>query len=140
MGLDFSHGDAHWAYSGFMRFRTKLAAEAGIALQCMESFAWNLSELKPYKAITIYGDSDKKEYIGIQPVIAWSSINDAIKPLLNHSDCDGELTVKECKKVLPRLRELISKWDDDDLDKVRAIKLADGLKDAIDAKEIFKFI
>ena len=29
MGIDFSHGDAHWAYSGFMRFRGRLAVELG---------------------------------------------------------------------------------------------------------------
>ena len=24
MGVDFSHGDAHWSYSGFMRFRNRV--------------------------------------------------------------------------------------------------------------------
>lgn len=30
MGIDFSHCDAHWAYSGFHRFRTRLATQVGL--------------------------------------------------------------------------------------------------------------
>jgi len=30
MGLDFSHGEAHWAYSGFMRFRKMVCEAAGL--------------------------------------------------------------------------------------------------------------
>jgi len=29
MGIDFSHCNAGWAYSGFMRFRNRLAADLG---------------------------------------------------------------------------------------------------------------
>src|SRR3546814_10466403 len=38
MGLDFSHTDAHWAYSGFTRFRRALAKHEGIDLDAMEGF------------------------------------------------------------------------------------------------------
>ena len=30
MGLDFSHGDAHFGYGGFMGFRMKLSDVAGL--------------------------------------------------------------------------------------------------------------
>lgn len=146
MGLDFSHCDAHWAYSGFMRFRTKLAAEVGIALHCMESFAWDHAQNKPCSDVEIYNyDSQKLNgrpvgLIGIQPVIEWSTVNDDIVPLLNHSDCDGVLTVEECKRVAPRLRELVANWEDDDFDKINALLLAEGMEEAILGGDELRFI
>lgn len=112
MGLDFSHGDAHWGYSGFNIFREKLAHEIGMDLRTMEGFNGN---------------------------IPFSKYNDDILPLLDHSDCDGELTVDECIKIVPRLREIIGKWSDDDRDKTRAMALADGMEEAINENEIFEF-
>lgn len=126
MGLGFSHCDAQWAYSGFMRFRTKLAAEAGIALLCMQGFAGS-------NPIRINGDHHS------QPVISWDKVNDDIKPLLDHSDCDGELTVEECKKVAPRLRELVANWSDNDRDKVNALELVEGMETATRENEPLEF-
>ena len=139
MGINFSHGDAYWSYSGFHRFRTKLAAEAGIALNCMESFAWEHNTNKPYKIVAIWNES-KTDFIGYQQVIKWNTIKDNIKPLMNHSDCDGKLTIPECKKVVPRLRQLVENWDDLDGEKTRALKLADGMEQAIKEKKQFKFL
>ena len=139
MGIDFSHGEAHWSYSGFNRFRVKLAAEAGIALNCMESFAWNYNTNSPYASINLWNES-KSDYIGRQPVIKWKTIKDPIKYLLNHSDCDGKLTVTECKKIVPRLRQLVENWDDLDGEKTRALKLTAGMETAIKEKKSFKFI
>lgn len=101
MGLDFSHTDARWAYSGFANFRRRLAKEIGMDLDAMEGFG---------------GD------------IKFELFKDDIIPLLDHSDCDGELTVEECKKVAPRLRELVSGWEDDDYDKQKALSLAEGME------------
>lgn len=145
MGLDFSHCDARWAYSGFMRFRLKLASEIEIALHCMESFAWNHSEDKPYENVLIsgYREEDKitdfRPTVGIQPVIKWSTVNDDIVPLLNHSDCDGILTPEECQKVAPRLRVLIKDWDDDDRDKIHGLLLAEGMEKAAELNENLEF-
>ena len=114
MGLGFSHGDAHWAYSGFDRFRVKLAREIGINLDLMDGFC---------------------EKGGI----SWSKVKDDIVPLLNHSDCDGELTVEECKKIWPRLKELIKDWEEGNRDKRGAYRLIEGMKEAIKMNEPLEF-
>lgn len=110
MGIDFSHCDARWAYSGFMRARCKLAKEIGIK------------------------DAYKTHYTE-----GGSFPEDDIEPLLNHSDCDGELSVEECKRVAPRLRELISKWPDDDFDKQQFLELAEGMEHAVSENEPLEF-
>ena len=115
MGIDFSHCDAHWAYSGFNRFRLCLANEIGVDLDKMEGF------------------SDKNK------PISWDKVKDDIKPLLSHSDCDGILTSAQCKKVAPRLRQLVKAWDDDDYDKINALRLAEGMDSASKANEDFEF-
>ena len=91
MGIDFSHTDARWSYSGFSRARTKLAASAGITLNEMEGFGGN----KP-----------------------WSTIEDDIKDFLDHSDCDGELTPAQCRVIAPRIVTLVNNWPEDDYDKI----------------------
>lgn len=120
MGLDFSHTDAHWAYSGFGRFREALADHEGIALPEMVGFGGHLS---------------------------WGTVTTPLKPLLDHSDCDGELTPEECSLVAPRLREVIEAlWPNPDLDDVRAchdlqagLALAEGMEAAAAANEPLEF-
>lgn len=144
MGLDFSHCSAHWAYSGFMRFRTRLAAEAVIALHCMEGFARGPLG-KQYEHLIIAGDNEStqmpgySDFISHQPIISWDKVSDDIAPLLNHSDCDGQLTPAECKQVAPRLMELIANWPDDDRDKINALDLAQGMENAAASHENFEF-
>ena len=116
-----------------MRFRTKLAAEAGIALQCMRGYAITALGKDRIDELEICAPAPKGIYtpgpfIGFQPVIEWESLSDDIVPLLNHSDCDGELTPDECRTVAPRLRELVAGWPDDDRDKRQALDLADGME------------
>ncbi|MFE3202161.1 hypothetical protein [Embleya sp. NPDC059237] len=77
MGLDFSHTDAHWSYSGFMRFREAIAAHEGIDLWQMQGFNSG------------------------PDAISWSTVTSPLKALLNHSDCDGHLTPEECAVVAP---------------------------------------
>lgn len=143
MGLDFSHCDAHWSYSGFNRFRVRLAAEAGIALNCTEGFAYSYIRQTTYEEVNIYGgdvlDRNFMDLIGIQPVIKWDKVKDDIVPLLNHSDCDGILTSEECRKVAPRLRELVKDWPDNDYDKQKALELADGMELAASRNENLEF-
>ncbi len=101
MGLDFNGSDARWAYSGFNRFRERLAAIIGIKLREMEGFG---------------GTGD------------WNKVKDPIVPFLFHSDCEGELSPEECKTTAPRLKELVSLWSDDDYDKQQALLLVKGMK------------
>lgn len=105
MGLDFDGSDAHWSYSGFHYFRKCLAADIGIKLEEMQGFGGSKS---------------------------WDEVNDPIKILLYHSDCDGELAAEECEQIYPRLLEIVEKWEDDDEDmsdnKEQGILLAKGMK------------
>ena len=105
MGLNFSHTDMHWSCSCFHEFRRKLAAEIGIDLDDMDGFEGTLS---------------------------WDDLKDDIVPLLDHSDCEGVLTPEECRRVAPRLRQLVSSWpmDDGSLDKYRALELATAMERA----------
>lgn len=113
MGLDFSHTDVRWGYTGFNFFRKKLANAIGMDLDRMQGFG---------------GD------------IPFSTFNDDIVPLLDHSDCEGELTIEECKRVAPRLRELVSSWSDEDIDKQKALELAEGMDHAVECNEPLEFI
>lgn len=112
MGLDFSPGEAHWSYSGFNEFRRKLAAEINIDLGEMEGFGGPIS---------------------------WDGVRDPIKPLLNHSDCDGELSVSECIVVYPRLLELVKNWDDENYHKEQAKILADDMKHCVKNEKPLRF-
>ena len=79
---------------------------------------------------------DEHEHIAI----SWDNVKDPITPLLNHSDCDGELTPEECRTVAPRLRELVANWKEDDYDKAKAIELAEGMELAAKNNELLEFI
>jgi hypothetical protein len=105
MGIDFSRGTASWSYSGFNHFRRRLAEGIGIFLDEMDGFG---------------GD------------IKWDTINDAIVPFLNHSDCDGSLTALQCCAIAPRLLDMVKDWPDDDYDKINALELVEGMKEAIE--------
>lgn len=100
MGLDFSHTDAHWAYGGFHRFRERLAEHEGFDLGAMVGFG---------------GDR------------CWDDVTTDLKPLLNHSDCDGVLTPAECEQVAPRLAGIISTWPADDYDRQHGEALVEGM-------------
>jgi len=116
MGLSFSHGTAQWAYSGFNRFRERLARQMGFDLNEMQGFT------EPPEA----GKT-------------WDHIKDPIKYLLYHSDCDGTLTARQCALIAPRLIELTKYWDDNDIDKIRARQLAAGMKKAASKKQKLEF-
>jgi len=113
MGLDFNYSNAGWSYSGFNNFRRKLAKEIGVDLDKM---------------------------IGFGGKIEWDTVKDPIKYLLNHSDCDGHLTPLRCKRVAPRLIELVSKWDNIDYDKKTALELAEGMLECAMVNKNLEFI
>ncbi len=113
MGIDFSHGNAHWSYSGFHHARTRLAAVIGVNLNAMQGFQRSL----------IAGDTGQRP-------ISWATVTDEIAPLLYHSDCDGELSPDECRALAPRLKQLVEHWPDDDYDKQKFLELAKGMEEA----------
>lgn len=112
VGIDFSHGNASWSYSGFNSFRNKLVKELDIGIT-FNNMCDNMN-MSPVKGQGIY-------------------------PLLNHSDCDGELTPDEMSVILPQLREIVSKWPDDDFDKQQGKALIKGMEDAMSEKTNLHF-
>jgi hypothetical protein len=112
MGLDFAGSEAHWSYSGFNRFRRKLAQMINMNLDAMEGYGGNTS---------------------------WDTITDDIKDFLNHSDCEGHLTPKQCRVIAPRLKELVKDWPDEDYDKITALILANDMLELVKKKRYLRF-
>lgn len=116
MGLDTSHNAWHGPYSSFNRFRTMIAEKIGIKLEDMEGFGGNKS---------------------------FSEVNHPIVPLLDHSDCDGELSVEECKSIVEGIDLILSDFNvktDEDVYFVRYMKqFSDGCKLAISRNENIQF-
>ena len=116
MGLDFTHCDACWSYGTFHVFRCFLAEAIGINLDETNGFDGNGS---------------------------WDGITDPILGLLNHSDCDGELSPEQCRVIAPRLRELVEilsvdpEFREDHRD--QALELADGMDSAAATNEPLTF-
>jgi hypothetical protein len=173
MGVDFNVGGksvgAHWSYSGFNEFRHKLAAAIGIDLDQMEGFGGKYEPIPmPSLADVLEGKAEMpseedirqmaleraEKYVASQGKTSWDTINDPLKPLLHHSDCDGDLTPEECAQVAPRLKEIVTGWDDkwkltinpefrekmphypetmemDNYDKTNALKLVEGMQEAV---------
>lgn len=143
MGLDFNKSEAHWAYSGFNRFRVKLAEEIGVCLNFMEGF-WeegtsSMSTVELTKRLVGTKVMDEHFFWLPKKPMKWDKISDPIVDLLYHSDCDGELTAEQCGKIAPRLRELIANWSDDDYDKQQALLLAEGMEQCHKDNEPLKF-
>lgn len=96
MGLDFRFENRtdinngpdmpHWTYSGFMRFREKLAEQIGINLKDMKGFGGEKS---------------------------WDEVESLLDLLLNHSDCEGSIHYEFCEEIYPALLDAIKDWDND---------------------------
>ncbi len=113
MGLGFSHSTAHWSYIGFMHFRERLALHIGINLHEMAGFS----------------DDGK----------SWSKIKSPLKYLLNHSDCDGQISAKRCGKIWPELKNILLQWDPAHYDVEMGLLLCDGMEQAAKELKPFKF-
>lgn len=115
MGLDTTHNCFHGPYSTFMRFRRSLADQIGI----------NLDDYVEY-------DREK----GTKSLV---DLDHPLQPLFNHSDCEGELSVKESKQIVEGLNSVIDQFDKSkpqDFDFLnRVIQFRDGCLEAIQKKE-----
>lgn len=69
-----------WSYPGFRQFRQRLAQHIGIDLKQMRGFG---------------GEGD------------WTTVSSPIRHLLDHSDCDGELTPQQASELAPTLRQAL---------------------------------
>lgn len=115
MGLDV--GSVSFSYSNFSKFRELLAQEIGYNLNDFEGFGGD----KPFK-----------------------EMNDDIKWLLDHSDCDGYITPIRCGKIAPRLREITKIWEkcgdrDKECFRKRALYLADDMENCCKYNERLLF-
>ena len=143
MGLHISHGAWVGSYGAFMFWRKKIAQVAGLPpLELMEGF---------YKPI----DRNRRIYDFDTPTLWTSSTPDhllleldrklpikweSLKPsplllLLNHSDCDREISWKKCNKIADCLEPLIGSLPQEEgeygyswnwIEKTR--KMVDGLR------------
>lgn len=112
MGLTIRPGGAHWSYYGLDSLRKRLAEAEGFDLREMHGF-------EPFGA--------PDTWVGK----SWDDVYTPLKPLLNHSDCDGYLRAYECEEVIPRLREIVATWPEDDDDRRAAGLLIDGMEHCV---------
>lgn len=111
------------AYSTFMAVRRKLAEEEGLDLDRMAGF---------------FDQEAVARSLGLTPAqvggaIPWDTTTTTLRPLLNHSDCDGILRYDECEQMIPRLREIAETWPDDDyvpwgMERRRLVALIEGME------------
>lgn len=87
---------AHWSYSGFHRFRQRLAAQLGIDLA------------------RFWSDQSYRQ----------KSVGCELYALLNHSDCDGALSKFDCDIMSRALALAVWNWPLEDYDRINALKLA----------------
>jgi hypothetical protein len=69
-----------WSYMGFGQFRRRLAQHIGIDLDQMRGFG---------------GEGD------------WDTVPSPLRHLLDHSDCNGELTPDQAAELAPALRQAL---------------------------------
>ena len=86
MGLDTTHNAWHGPYSSFMRFREQLAQQIG----------FNIREMEGFSAKDGTPGNNKWENLPA----------DDLHILLNHSDCDGEISPSDCAKIAVRLEQV----------------------------------
>lgn len=94
MGLDTTHGAWHGPYSYFNQFRTQVAELAGFP---------PLDEMQGFGGLT-----------GPPGTLQWGHTpgDHRLIPLLNHSDCDGEISPKDCLMVAQGLDAVLPKTQD----------------------------
>jgi hypothetical protein len=126
-----------WAYSGFSRFRERLWAEIR-----RESWPSNLSMMQgfqPHTATEIFrlrtGMEPALSHLNTASEEAWwnnhavyfgdlpEASAEPLLELINHSDCDGDLSPEQCGRLAPRLSEIVSRWPEDDYDRASALNL-----------------
>ena len=93
MGLDTSHDAWHGSYSTFGEWRRIIASAAGFP---------------PLNGMVGFGGAGN-----------WNKVpgDKRLVPLLNHSDCDGEISPSDCAGIAASLQELIDRipdYKDDD--------------------------
>ncbi len=135
MGLNITYAGAEryqqaiWAYSGFMAFRERLARASGlIAADESLNRYYDSVESHAYKA----GD---RQALHAYP----SQFNEPLVLLIDHADCEGDLSPDQCQRLAPRLRDLMKDWPDDDYDRVMGERLAAACEHCAANKLVLEF-
>jgi hypothetical protein len=109
-----------------------LAKSIGIELGKMVGF-YDLSE-EDRRKVPFFELRDAMEKMKkTRGTISWDSVDDPIKILLHHSDCDGEISPKDSEKIVNRLEILVPQVfpDPDDYNRIQGEGLIQGLKESI---------
>ena len=117
MGLNCTHGCYDGPYSYFNTFRKWVAKQIFIDMDQMEGFAKDI------------------------PGASWDCVIHPIKPLLDHSDCDGELTPDDCRSVIEGAQMILNRINPDSWGNFEiALKtFSNGCKKAIKNNETVYF-
>ena len=117
MGLNTTHGCYDGPYSSFNDLRRWIALQIFIDLDKMEGF-----------------DEDNKGS-------SWNAILHPITPLLDHSDCDGELTPDECRSIIEGAQMILHKIDPADWKEMEVLlkTFSNGCNKAIEKGETVYF-
>lgn len=149
MGLDITHETWHGSYSSFHRWRQEIAKVAGLPpLEMMEGFYEDNGSESPFCLLDYrFPNGDKLEMSHIrkwrqQLPIKWQCLRpNALYILLQHSDCDGYINWRDCKKIALELTKLLDKLSDEEVGghignyKTKTTIFIDGLLRAYDKKE-----
>ena len=119
MALKLSHDAGEFAYSSFMRFRTKLARCYGIPLPLMENYygggknnfgyPFSMIRLACEGPAREFGALDQLEELESHFPLKWSSFKpNPIHDFLNHSDYNGIISYESCGLIAAELRILIA--------------------------------
>lgn len=139
MSLDVSHDAWSGGYSAFGRFREWLAHQVGIPLLAMDGFGGSFTMTQ--------GIGFNVTRSATCRAIPWDILKpDPLHVLLNHSDCDGEISVHDLPGLEERLREVgAAAWRDGIADVEHrehvqeCLRFAEGCRRAIEAGEPLDF-
>jgi hypothetical protein len=128
MGLDFRWRDKDapplgpferpsWSYSGFMTFRERLARDAELIGR---------------------DDSLDDFYCGAE--MYPSQFTEPLVLLIDHADCEGDLSPDQCKRLAPRLKALIAEWNEpDDYDRMMGERLVAAMDECARDGRVLEF-
>lgn len=114
MGLDTTHNAFHGAYSSFHRFRSQLL---------------DLTDQINAESLVGYGGTAEYEVIK----------NKGIRRLMDQSDCEGEISPKDCKLIADSLDAYIPLMDKDSELYSRSVQFRDGCLLAFSKGETLEF-
>ncbi|HEX4374901.1 MAG TPA: hypothetical protein VHZ50_16470 [Puia sp.] len=103
---------ARWSYTGFHRFRKRVAESLGLTLEIDSNFKWVQQD---------WGKWDKDWLI-----------------FLTHSDCDGIFTFSQCARISKKLRCVLEKWEPKDIQHVYDLEHGVNLVEAMEYCKINK--